>query len=810
MKKRLLILSILILSFNGFAQTVNITVDPTQNRKNVSPYIYGRNNSLSANSSDPLSAAEWQKLKDAGIKLFRENSGNNSTKHNWRLNLTSAPDWYNNVYGSDWNYEATSLQQNMAGVKAMYAFQLIGKVANDASHNFDDWGYNKAQWWPGVAQNLAGGGTVNTDWNATKALVEGDPDLYTKDWPADSTVAILDKWFGSDPGSLNLDQDMFQYWNMDNEPEIWESTHDDVMPHQISAEEFMQKYFQVAKKARAKFPDIKLVGFVPCSEWFWYAYPNGAGNSGKIEYNGSSYTWIEFFIKRIGEEQQATGIKLIDVIDLHTYLSAENEAELMQAHRVFYDETYDYPAANGIKLLSPSGWDDSITKEYIFKRINDWLDQYFGANHGVTLGSTESGWNNTFDQMPQALDYASTLGVFANEGVELFTPWFWSPSYWEVVHLFSRYSKTVAVKSTSSDNNNISAYSTVNEDNDSLTIVLVNRYTSSKSVQVSTANFDLPNGTYQAYTLNNLPDDNSTETFVSHADNALESSTVTVSSGVFSTTLPAYSITSVILKGASGDYLDVTPSAIDLASANNSSDEITISSNVNWTASSNQTWLTVSSSSGSNNGSITATATENTTNAARTATVTITGTGVSSETVTITQSPQEILSVSPSTIDLAATNSSETITVTSNLSWAVSSNQTWLTVSPSTGNDNGTVTVEAETNPNATERSATVTIGGSGINRTVTVTQEGNPTTSMEDIKLNGKVFPNPVKDKLNIELEETITKVEIYNLNGARLLDEKVNKSTTEINVSKLKPGVYILEVFTKDNFFKRKILKE
>jgi hypothetical protein len=37
--------------------------------------------------------------------------------------------------------------------------------------------------------------------------------------------------------------------------------------------------------------------------------------------------------------------------------------------------------------------------------------------------------------MPLALNYASTLGVFANEGVELFTPWFWSPSYWEVVHL---------------------------------------------------------------------------------------------------------------------------------------------------------------------------------------------------------------------------------------------------------------------------------------------------------------------------------------------------------------------------------------
>jgi len=35
---------------------------------------------------------------------------------------------------------------------------------------------------------------------------------------------------------------------MDNEVEIWNSTHDDVMPTQPTAEAFMQLYFAVAKK----------------------------------------------------------------------------------------------------------------------------------------------------------------------------------------------------------------------------------------------------------------------------------------------------------------------------------------------------------------------------------------------------------------------------------------------------------------------------------------------------------------------------------------------------------------------------------
>ena len=61
-----------------------------------------------------------------------------------------------------------------------------------------------------------------------------------------------------------------QYWNMDNEPEIWGGTHDDIMPTIITAEAFMQRYFEVAKKARLKYPDIKLVCLIVPNEWQWY------------------------------------------------------------------------------------------------------------------------------------------------------------------------------------------------------------------------------------------------------------------------------------------------------------------------------------------------------------------------------------------------------------------------------------------------------------------------------------------------------------------------------------------------------------
>jgi len=86
---------------------------------------------------------------------------------------------------------------------------------------------------------------------------------------------------------------------MDNEPEIWNGTYDDVMPVLISAEEFMQRWFETARKARALFPEIKLVGPVPANEWQWYNW-----NGERILSGGKYYTWLKYFIKRIAEEQK--------------------------------------------------------------------------------------------------------------------------------------------------------------------------------------------------------------------------------------------------------------------------------------------------------------------------------------------------------------------------------------------------------------------------------------------------------------------------------------------------------------------------
>jgi len=529
-----------------------VTVNATDGKKVVLPYIYGRNNSFANSFGTASSASDNTFFKEAGLRFARENGGNNATKYNWRKKISSHPDWYNNVYDHDWDVLSQNIVTNVPDMQVMWAFQLIGKVASNKNNNFNDWSYNQSQWWSGCTQNLAGGGTVNTSGGST-ATVNGNPTLYTMDWPADSTAEVLNHWFGSN--GIGLNPTNFQYWDMDNEPEIWSGTHDDVMPTQITASAFMDKYFAVAKKARALYPDIKICGPVTANEWQWYKW-----GSETLYINGKYYSWLEYFLKRVADEEKATGIKLLDVVDIHWYPGESADADVLQLHRIFYDKTYVYPGANGVKTIN-GGWDTSQTKEYIFQRINDWLTQYFGANHGITIGLSETGINSTNTNVNSVL-YASMLGTFANNGVEFFTPWTWKVGMWETLHLFSRYAKNNSVTSTSTLENTVSAYTTVTSNADSMTVILVNRdLSSTHKVTVNLSNFSVTDGTYNTIQLASLP---TTETFVSHNSNALKKSTVTVSGNSFSIVLPTISTTAIILKSSTAGINDVEASLADI------------------------------------------------------------------------------------------------------------------------------------------------------------------------------------------------------------------------------------------------------
>ncbi len=87
----------------------------------------------------------------------------------------------------------------------------------------------------------------------------------------------------------------------------------------------------------------------------------------------------------------------------------------------------------------------------------------------------------------------------------------------------------------------------------------------------------------------------------------------------------------------SGPLLTVSTNALTIGSSDNSTATFNITSNLNWTAASNETWLTISNESGTGNSTITLTATANPNTTPRTATVTVSATGVPSQNIVVTQ-----------------------------------------------------------------------------------------------------------------------------------------------------------------------------
>ncbi|MDD6091504.1 MAG: glycoside hydrolase family 44 protein [Hallerella succinigenes] len=515
---------------------IEVRVDSKAGIQKISPYIFGKNISglNDAETSDPAKiAAEDSTIKrmnEIGFRFFRANNGNNATRYNWRKKLTVHPDWYNNVYAHDWDITAKTIQDKLPGANAMYAFQLSGYAASSADYNFNDWDFFQTNGsWAKSTLDLAGGGVASAD--GQTALKTGNYSLYNEEWPADSTVAILNHW----KDDVKLDMKRFEYWSMDNEMEIWSGTHSD-LPLTVTQQFLVERYLDVAKKAKKAWKDIKLTGPVAANEWQWCGVdsdPNAAEER--------NYCWLEYFIKKVAEAQKASGVKLLDVLDIHWYPTEKTYEDRINWHRVFFDTTYVYPGANGIKKVN-GGWDNSIVKEFIFKRLNDWMNAYFGKNHGIGLGLTETDLT-TDDAMLTALIYASFLGTFMDNGVELFTPWSWGDGMDEVAHLFIRYGHEFRVASTSSNDSLVSAYSSVTESQDSMTIILVNRSEKmSQTVNLYVENFEaLPQ--VQTLTLSDL----SGETFVSHTENALRHGTAVASDAKFSLELPAKSITALLL-----------------------------------------------------------------------------------------------------------------------------------------------------------------------------------------------------------------------------------------------------------------------
>jgi len=95
------------------------------------------------------------------------------------------------------------------------------------------------------------------------------------------------------------------------------------------------------------------------------------------------------------------------------------------------------------------------------------------------------------------------------------------------------------------------------------------------------------------------------------------------------------------------------------------------------------------------------------------------------------------------------------------------------------------------------------------INEHIIITE--GQTLTVEDQALAGVIiYPNPVKDIINIDTPVDLTSriATVFDINGKRILNKKLNDNT--LDVSNLASGTYILRLESLGKSISRKFIKE
>lgn len=92
------------------------------------------------------------------------------------------------------------------------------------------------------------------------------------------------------------------------------------------------------------------------------------------------------------------------------------------------------------------------------------------------------------------------------------------------------------------------------------------------------------------------------------------------------------------------------------------------------------------------------------------------------------------------------------------------------------------------------------TSGDGGNTISVTLTESLSTSIAKNDIQ-GLKVYPNPVRNQLNVELNESAS-IELYNVNGQLAKEYKISTGLKSIDVSDLERGVYLLRIWSENAF--------
>ena len=234
------------------------------------------------------------------------------------------------------------------------------------------------------------------------------------------------------PGIFGANPTHPTFISLDNEPELWNSTHLEVQgPNPVTSDNYIAKTITLTKALKDQFPNAIIFGPVH------YGFQGIYNWQGELASTPNGTNWFpDKYLQALKTASTAYGKPLVDVYDFH-----------------WYAEDYD---ANGTRILNLNGttltdaqvqlivqsprnlWDPTFNDT---GNSNPWIFQELGSkpinilgrlqakidaeNPGMKIAVTEyesGGWNHIAGTLAQA----DNLGIFGAQGV--FAATFWPPN----------------------------------------------------------------------------------------------------------------------------------------------------------------------------------------------------------------------------------------------------------------------------------------------------------------------------------------------------------------------------------------------
>ena len=466
----------------GQGPTLNI--DAGSGRHVISEGIYGMN------------FAPEQLATELALPVCRW-GGNGTTRYNWQNDTSNhASDWYFENIPED-NPDPSLLpdgsaadlfvEQNLrTNTESLVTLPLIGWTpkARAVACGFSVAKYGAQQstdpWQPDCGNGIKPDGTAITGNSPTDTSTQISPD-FVKAW-----INHLTGKYGTAAGGG------VAYYDLDNEPMLWNSTHRDVHPQPTSYDEMRDLTYQYASAMKAADPSAQTLGPV---SWGWceYFYSALDGCSIGIDYQSHGNTpYVAWYLQQMQAYEQNNQLRILDYLDLHYY---------PQANGVALSSAGD-SSTQALRLRSTrSLWDPSYTDESwintavrLIPRMRDWVNTNYP---GTKLSISEYNWGG-LENINGALAQADVLGIFGREGLDLATLWDPPTETQPGSFAFRMYRNydgaghgfgDVSVQATSADQSLLAVYAAERSADNALTFIVINKSPSDLTSEISLAGF---------------------------------------------------------------------------------------------------------------------------------------------------------------------------------------------------------------------------------------------------------------------------------------------------------------------------------